>query len=125
MPASSSYRDQEIEFAAEAIRKGHRDAENLRALLICTTSETTNQMVKQYFSTHYNDKELLQSLVAIALEGEDSGDAPWAAANVLAEFPAALLAEHTASLKELSEHPWSYLHVPARQALAKLVAGAA
>jgi hypothetical protein len=123
MPTPSSYRDREIEFAAEAIRKGHRDAENLRALLICTTSETTSQMVGQYFSTYYNDKELLQSLVEIALEGEDSGDAPWAAANVLVEFPAVLLAEHTESLKELSEHPWSYLHVPARQAMAKLVAG--
>jgi hypothetical protein len=26
----------------------------------------------------------------IALEGEDAGDAPWAAATVIAEFPAAL-----------------------------------
>jgi hypothetical protein len=123
MPPSPSYRDQELKLASEAIRKGHRDAENLRALLVCTTSETTSQMVEQYFSTQHHNKELLQSLVAIALEGEDSGDAPWAAANVLAEFPAALLSEHKAKLKELSEHPWSYLHVPARQAMAKLAAG--
>ena len=116
----SSYRQQELHQASAAIAKGHKDPDNLRQLLIWTTSSTTSDLVETYFRQHLNDQELLRALVAIAMEGDDAGDAPWAAANVVAEFPAVLLADFKAELVELSQHPWSYLHVPARRALGKL-----
>ncbi len=116
----SSYQEQEMRQASAALAKGHQDPDNLRQLLIWTTSTTTIGLVEAYFNRHLGDKDLLRMLVAIAMEGDDAGDAPWAAANVLAEFPATLLAEFKPELMELSEHPWSYLHVPARQALGKL-----
>ncbi|WP_133703728.1 hypothetical protein [Roseateles toxinivorans] len=120
MQSSEHHRDQAIAAAGEAIRKGHHDAGNLRALLIFTTSTPTSQMIESYFAAHHYDAGLLASLVDIALEGDDAGDAPWAAANVLAELPVELLLPHRASLLELSRHEWSYLHQPARQALARL-----
>ena len=106
--------------ASAAISKGHSDAANLRELLIWTTSQTTEPMVSQYFSRHLNDESLLSALFKIALEGEDSGDAPWAAANIIAEFPATLLARHKAELHALADEQWDYLNRPARAALAKL-----
>jgi hypothetical protein len=115
-----SYAEQSIVMAAAYISIGHNKPDNLRRLLICTSSVSTRPMVEQYFEQHHNDKELLRSLVKIALEGDESGDAPWCAANVLSDFPAGMLAEHRADLVELGQHPWTYLHVPARQALAKL-----
>jgi hypothetical protein len=120
MQSSEQYREQAIAAAREAIRKGHRDPGSLRELLIWTTSTATIQMVEDYFAKHDSDADLLSDLIEIALEGEDSGDAPWAAANVLAEFPVELLASHRAALLELSQYQWSYLHEPARRALARL-----
>ena len=116
----SSYQEQELRLASEAIARGHKDPEDLRQLLILTTSTTTSGVVDAYFRKHLDDKNLLHALVAIAMEGDDAGDAPWAAANVIAEFPAHLLSECKAELVELSQHPWSYLHVPARHALGKI-----
>ena len=108
------------QFAEAAIARGHRDHENLRTLLICTTSTATSDMVERYFAQHHDDKSLLNDLVSIALEGEDAGDAPWAAANVLSDFPVTLLREHEAELVELGKHDWSYLHEPARRALERM-----
>jgi hypothetical protein len=59
-------------------------------------------------------------LIAIALEGDDAGAAPWAAANTIAEFPAPMLAEHKAALLELSKYDWDYLKKPGLEALAKI-----
>lgn len=89
-------------------------------MLIATTSTDTQQTALNYFRSHLNDTSLLASLFEIAEEGEDMGDAPWAAANIIEEFPADLLTLHRAQLEELAAHPWMYLHVPARRALAKL-----
>jgi hypothetical protein len=58
----------------------------------------------------------------IALEGEDAGDAPWAAANTIADFPADMLLPHKRSLERLAAEQWTYLQVPARRALAKIAA---
>jgi hypothetical protein len=58
--------------------------------------------------------------MAIALEGEDAGDAPWAAANTIADFPADMLLPHKASLEKLAAEQWTYLHVPGRRALEKI-----
>jgi hypothetical protein len=122
MPEPPSYEQREIQQVAAAIRNGHRDPDNLRELLIGTTSKTTCSTVEAYFAEHYEDRALLSALVQIALEGEDSGDAPWAAANIITGFPAQLLASHKKSLVLLSQHQWSYLHGPAREALAKIAA---
>lgn|GEM_PF-3379566 len=104
----------------EALGKQHDDAKALRELLIATTSTDTAPMAMDYFKSHLDDTGLLASLFDIAAEGEDMGDAPWAAANVIEQFPPDLLLNHRAQLEELAGHPWMYLHGPARRALAKL-----
>jgi len=116
----TAYEKKELEDAAKAVAKGHGDDSKLRELLILTTSKTTYAMVSEYFRQHHHDKALLSALVSIALEGEDAGDAPWAAANTIAEFPASMLIEHESALLQLSEHDWDYLKTPALAALAKL-----
>jgi hypothetical protein len=103
-----------------ALAKGYRDPVALRELLIATTSTVTEPKVTKYFRRHLDDAGLLASLFEIAAEGEDMGDAPWAAANVIEEFPPELLRLYQAELEELAAHPWMYLHDPARRALAKL-----
>ena len=77
-------------------------------------------MVDQYFRQHHGDEELLRALFAIASEGDDAGDAPWAAANTIADFPASMLKKYKAELIELSRHEWMYLKQPALDALAKI-----
>jgi hypothetical protein len=104
----------------DAIDKGHRDHAALRELLIATTSTVTAPKAMEYFRQHLNDADLLASLFNIAAEGEDMGDAPWAAANVIEEFPPELLSRHRNELVELAAHPWMYLHGPAQRALGKL-----
>jgi len=104
----------------EAVSKGHEDSESLRELLIATTSKDTIEAAMEYFGQHLHDEELLSSLFEIAAEGEDMGDAPWAAANLIAEFPPELLSGHRQKLEELANHPWVYLHGPARRALATI-----
>ena len=59
---------------------------------------------------------LLGKLVEIALEGEAAGDAPWAAANVIAEYPSALLRAHENSLRKIAAESWVYLSRPATAA---------
>lgn len=109
-----------LEAAAVAISKGHSGRQNLRELLIWTTDTHTEPMVSNYFARHLDDQLLLEALLAIAREGEDMGDAPWAAANLIAEFPAGLLARHEAELRIIADEPWDYLNQPAKLALAKL-----
>ena len=121
---NDSYREQSIKAASAVLEKGHSDPANLRELLIWTTSKTTCEMVEAYFKKHHADPALLQALFAIAAEGEDAGDAPWAAANTIADFPASMLAKHRSELVELSKHQWSYLSKPAQDALAKIAAHA-
>ena len=106
--------------ARVAISKGHHDLDNLRELLIWTTSMPTCAMVEEYFSQHHDDEKLLAVLIEIALEGEDMGDSPWAAANTAADFPAQMPLKHKAALVDLSKHEWMYLKLPAQKALAKI-----
>lgn len=120
MENRESYEKSSRNAAAEAIKRGHRDVANLRELLIWTTSKTTSEGVQAYFRMHHTDRELLRALFKIAFEGEDAGDAPWAAANVLAEFPAPMLLEHEDDLVTLSKSEWSYVKNPALKALSKL-----
>jgi hypothetical protein len=117
---SSDYSNAALSAARLAISKGHKDPANLRELLIWTTSASTSPIVDEYFSQHYEDGTLLVALIDIALEGDDMGDAPWAAANTIADFPAHMLREHIAALVTLSEYDWMYLKQPALKALAKL-----
>jgi len=109
-----------ISQATAAIAIGHADAKNLRELLIWTTSKSTYPMVMEYFRRHLDDEKLLQSLIEIALEGEDAGDEPWAAANTIVEFPAFMLKKHETALRRLSQEQWIYLSGPANKALAKI-----
>jgi hypothetical protein len=118
----SSYQEELQRAAAEAIEKGYGNSENLRRLLILTTSKTTLATVEGYFRQHHGDEDLLRALFAIAGEGEDAGDAPWAAANTIADFPASMLKKHKEELLELSKHEWLYLKQPALDALAKVTA---
>ncbi len=47
-------------------------------------------------------------------------DAPWAAANIFADFPSSMIIRHKAELMEISQHEWLYLKQPALEALAKV-----
>jgi hypothetical protein len=118
--STDDYERRTREAAAAAITKGHSDSANLRELLIWTTSTATEPMVAAYFAQHLQDEALLDALFSIAAEGEDMGDAPWAAANVIANFPASLLARHRPELVSLASEQWDYLNQPAKRALAKL-----
>jgi hypothetical protein len=120
MTTYTPHQERELQAAAAAILRGYTDEAALRELLILTTSQTTSERVEQYLTPHLGDSRLIEALVAIAVEGEDAGDAPWAAANLLAAAPADVLRSHEAALVELSGHPWIYLSVPAQKALAKL-----
>lgn len=115
-----SYEDFLLTEAEKAIKTGHRDQANLRDLLILTTNTVTVDLVMAYFRSHHRDQQLLSDLVDIALEGEEMGDAPWAAANVLSEFPVTLLSEHRPALESLAREQWSYLNRPAKSALARI-----
>jgi hypothetical protein len=116
----STYEERQLAFAAATMAKGHNDVTNLRELLICTTSKTTCAMVEEYFRKHHHDQNLLANLVSIAMEGDDAGDAPWAAANTIVDFPAKMLVEYKPQLVALSKHEWFYLNVPAKEALSKI-----
>lgn len=120
MTSDPAYGERERRAAQAAIERGHKDPTNLRELLIWTTSRTTAATIDAYFAAHLYDPELLDALISIALEGDDAGDAPWAAANTLAMFPAPMLMRYRSQLVELSEHPWVYLSRPAKAALSKL-----
>jgi hypothetical protein len=96
--------------------------DDLRDKLIDTTDQRKAEAAMAFFRERLNDSATLAALVAIALEGEDMGDAPWAAANVLAEYPAALLKHHEAELRLIAAEPWDYLNRPAKAALAKIEA---
>jgi hypothetical protein len=106
---------------AASIAKGHKDPANLRELLICTTLRTTVADAEAYFVAQHQDPSLVETLIKIALEGEDAGDAPWAAANVLLDFPSPMLRKHQAALQKLASHPWAYLSEPAKKALEKII----
>lgn len=110
----------EQELTIRAAKIGYTDPNSLRQLLIATTSKTTSPIAMTYFREHLSDERLLECLLPIALEGEDAGDAPWAAANVIVEFPAHLLRKHEDALKRLSQEQWTYLKDPANKALAKI-----
>lgn len=92
----------------------------LKDWLIMTTSTVTYDEAIAHLRTRLDDPEMLAELVDIALEGEDAGDAPWAAANVIEEFSADLLQPHRPQLIALAGESWIYLSDPAKRALAKL-----
>ena len=58
--------------------------------------------------------------LGVALEGDDSSDAPWAAANIIAEFPEKMLSAYKDQLLELAAYEWVYQKTPAQAALKKL-----
>lgn len=120
MNSSDEYRQQSLSAAKAAMLRGHDNIENLREILIWTTANTTTDFVAAYFAEHLDDPELVASLVSIALEGEDAGDGPWAAANALTAFPPAMLLPHREAIVKLSQYDWNYLNGPARKILAKL-----
>ncbi len=113
----------QLKYAAECIERGHQDQQNLRELLILTTDRSTAAMIDRYFAKHHHDSELLQNLIEIALEGEDNGDAPWAAANTLADFPSDMLKPFRRQIEEISKEQWIYLNQPAKLALEKIDRG--
>jgi len=107
---------------AQAMAQGHADPANLRKILIATANMDTAPTANKYLEQHRADPELLKALIAIALEGEDAGDGPWTAANTIAEYPGAMLVPYKAELEAIAREQWSYLHLPAREALAKIAA---
>lgn len=120
MNTSDEYREKSRSAANAALARGHQDIKNLREILIWTTSRTTVDLVENYFAEHLGDSKLVESLVTIALEGEDAGDAPWAAANTLTAFPTTMLLPHRAAIVELSQYDWDYLSGPAKRILVRL-----
>lgn len=120
MNASDEYRHRSLSAVNAALMRGHKDVKNLREILIWTTSSTTARLVQAYFARHLGDQELVASLVSIALEGEDAGDAPWAAANTLTAFPPSILLAHREAIVELSRYDWDYLNRPAKEILSRL-----
>ena len=119
MPADN-YTEWRCQVCNAAAAKGFEDPASLRELLICTTDKSTRSIAETYFAQHQDNPELLQLLTNIALEAEGGGDAAWAALNTITTFPAALLKIHQTSLEQLAREEWGYLHVPARQAVAKI-----
>jgi hypothetical protein len=117
---TTSYDEFALAAAKAATSKGHADTDNLRELLIWTTCTTTSGLIEDYFRQHRSDEKLLDVLIEIALEGDEMGDAPWAAANTAVDFPAEMLQKHRTALVTLSNHEWMYLHIPAREALTKI-----
>ena len=122
MASDTSYREWRLRVVAEAVAKGHRDPANLRELSICTTDRDTAPVAEKYFAEHRQDADLLRSLVEVALEGDDAGDAPWAAANIIESFPGSMLLLHKDGLERLAREEWEYLRLPATRALAKIAA---
>jgi hypothetical protein len=120
MTSDSSYVRERLRMVAEAASKGHRDPCSLRELLIYTTDTNTGPIALAYFAQHREYPDLLRSLVNIALKGEHAGDAPWAAANIIADYPAKMLLPHKGNLEQLAREQWTYLHEPAKRALAKI-----
>jgi hypothetical protein len=114
------YRDHTLRQLDQCVRDGHATPETLRALLIWTTVWSTSAQAIQYFQRHMCDEALLPRLIDIALEGEDAGDAPWAAAHLIEMYPADMLRVIEPKLHLLSREPWSYLSGPAWAALEKL-----
>ena len=114
------YERQSVAWANRLMAHGHGDPSDLRDLLILTTNMSTAPAVEAYFCRHHHDATLIERLVAIAAEGDDAGDAPWAAANVLSEFPAKMLSPHRDAILRISQEDWSYLSDPATTALAKI-----
>ncbi|MBI1200387.1 MAG: hypothetical protein GC203_21210 [Phenylobacterium sp.] len=94
--------------------------DDLRTKLIDTTDQRKAGAAMTFFEARMNDGATLAALVEIALEGEDAGDAPWAAANIIAEYPATLLKRHEAELRLIAAEQWDYLNRPAKAALAKI-----
>jgi len=92
----------------------------LRDWLIMTTSTVTYDQAIAHLRTRLDDPAFLSELLDIALEGEDAGDAPWAAVNVIEEFSPSLLRRHLPQLTALAGESWTYLSDPAKRALAKL-----
>lgn len=119
---NKTYHESMIEETTKQIEIGHADTENLRELLISTTCTCCFDLVMAYFQKHLRDDDLLSSLFNIALEGEGAGDAPWAAANLITEFPVDLLIKYKYELQKLSEFEWVYLKKPAEEGLAKIKA---
>jgi len=120
MDNEKTYEQWSIENAEKLIKIGHKDVAILRELLICKTIKISDSIVAPYFNHFLDDEELLKNLLEIALEGDDSGDAPWAAANVISNFPATLLSNYKAQLLELAAYDWDYLKLPAEKSLAKI-----
>jgi hypothetical protein len=117
-----SYEDHCREAVADAVARGHSDPANLRQILIWTTNRKTAPTAEAYLAEHRADPELLKALVSIALEGEDAGDGPWAAANAIADYPGIMLLPYKTELEAVAGEQWSYLHLPARKALEKIAA---
>lgn len=120
MEEKKSYENWAREHAEAMIKIGVQDPAALRELLICTTISTVAPSVMEYFKGKLADSTLLKNLFSIALEGEDCGDAPWAAANVITEFPSSMLEGYKLQLQELASYQWSYLKIPAEIALSKI-----
>lgn len=120
MNASDEYRQRSLTAARAAVMLGHNDIRDLREILIWTTSSVTAELVEAYFAEHLDDRELVASLVSIALEGDDAGDAPWAAANTLTAFSSAMLLPYREAIVELSQYDWDYLNRPAKRILSRL-----
>lgn len=95
----------------------------LRDWLIMTTSTKTFDDAMAHFRGQLENPQLLAELIDIALECEDMGDAPWAAANVIVEFPAALLRPYEPQLRQIAAEQWDYLNRPAKAALDKIASG--
>ncbi|WP_426029422.1 hypothetical protein [Caulobacter sp. DWP3-1-3b2] len=94
--------------------------DDLRSRLMETTEKTKPSGAMAFFAQHFDDHVMLSELIEKALEGEDMGDAPWAAANVIAKFPADLLRLHESALRQIAAEPWDYLSRPAKIALEKI-----
>jgi hypothetical protein len=121
MGSGLTYQELELQAANAAIAKGHNDPANLRYMLIWTKSKSTAPAINAYFAAHQHDTTLVRALIAIASNGE-IGDAPWAAANILASFSASTLVPFIAELQEIIEHDWEHLCRPDTAVLDKAAA---
>lgn len=118
--ASNNYGNYEQWLESEAARlvaTGGADTDTVRGLLILSCH--SSPLARRFFKDRLNSEELLNVLLALAVE-DYSGDAQMTAAYWVSEFPPAMLAPHAATLAAVAANEWDSVAIHARQTLAEL-----
>ena len=103
--------------AARLVATGRADTETVRDLLILSCH--SSPLARRFFKDRLNSEELLNVLLALAVD-DYSGDAQMTASYWVSEFPPALLAPHATTLAAVAANEWDSVAIHAREALEAL-----